>query len=80
MLHPVQHMDQYIVLETSKLDQQIHSIMAEQAQQVVKPKIQTSDDVARQQAKQAILNQYAEVSDGEEYPFDCQQLSQCLFT
>jgi len=49
-------------------DSAIHSLIAKQTEQAVIRKPVDSDDSER---KKAILAQYADLSDGEEYPFVC---------
>jgi len=46
-------------------DSAIHNLIAKQTEQAVVRKPKDSDDIER---KKAILAQYAELSDGQEYP------------
>jgi len=47
-------------------DSAIHDLIAKQTEQAVVRKPKDSDEIER---KKAILAQYAELSDGEEYPY-----------
>ena len=64
------HQKQFIfIIGKKSVEEQFSSIISKHQQTVTKEKVVTKEDRARQEAKQAILNQYAEVSDGEAYPF-----------